>query len=653
MIKKFNEFDVNDYLGMKHLNEDVKVEDEFNQSNDDISETDVIDGQPVYENPYLAKISRIVLRMLNNANLGKFIINYNVVYIDGMPGVWIHGVDDNTKNIVCVRTTQEKRVMVFDKFSVGDQNTAKITYSTQILGFKNILEQLIKDFNSNEINESLLGPTGSQKWVQKDADGYNRLTEDDLRYLNEIIVENPAASDQQSVFQTNYINQDQCALDIADHYSQGRKFVPKNGVVILEITRYLRKYISTGSSGRSDVDAVIVSGEFDNPLNILKTFGIKKSGVQKTLGGTCNASLDEMGTDDDLIKREEARQNELKEDIADYEKKLQKMEYITNAMCHYVKQNGKLDNDDKSILKGFRGYFVTGKGGIGKSYTIKDVLKKNNMVLDRDYVEVTCGSTTTESIYNYLYQYNDKLIIFDDSPDLFSTPKKVSIWKIALQSEKSEMPLTYPIGKTNIDDTKYLYKTGNLSRQDRYFKEMGKKSRDEKKAYYEKRRKALAKELGINYSTSNADLIIKDEWKEIEAETTPLIPDKFVFNGLVIIIGNDPREYFKKELGDQQWGAIIDRFLQSDITPKSESVWAVIKKRILNEYADESIPDDLCMIPRNMTEEFVAEVDSLIAQQQYKIITWRIIDGYHVALRGKYGLMNWKDDLRNDMDINK
>ena len=73
----------------------------------------------------------------------------------------------------------------------------------------------------------------------------------------------------------------------------------------------------------------------------------------------------------------------------------------------------------------------------------------------------------------------------------------------------------------------------------------------------------------------------------------------------------------------------------------------------MKEYSNTKIPDTLCTIPRALTEEFVDEVDKLIALPQYKTMTWRVIKAYSKKLRGKYGLEDWKDDLKNDMNTDK
>lgn len=653
MIKKFDEFDVNDYLGMKHLNEDVNMEDESNDVND-VKEEDIISGQAVYTDPYLTKISNIVLRKLNDANLGRFGINYNIVYVDGVPGVWIYGLDDNSLNVVCFRDTNEKKVAIFDTFEVNAKNTARTTYSSRTLGFKNILDKMINDLQGDEINEGY----GTYNWEESDLDKYANLSQSNLKYLKGFLYTTNGTTINPTVAGPNlfneYINGSQDAAILDNFKDKRNKVSPRSATIVLAITKAFISYIQNNrhcddKKAPEEINALLSSGKYNNIITNFKNIGIEKNSIITSSGDNYNVG-DELGNNENELSNEEIMKVKIAEDTVKYEKTLRKLSIMTDAMCHYVKQNGKIDADDESALIK-RGLFLTGKGGIGKSYTIEQTLKRNNMIPNRDYVNVSSGSTTAESIYNYLYQYNNKLIIFDDTPDLFSTGRKMSMWKSALQTEGTESLLTYPLSVK--EDTKNLYKTGVLTRQERYFKEMGRKSTSEKNEYKNRRLKELQKELGAEYDRTNALLVINDEWKEIEAETVPLMPNQFSFTGLVIIVGNDSRDVLRKEIGEGHWSAIIDRFQDYDLSPMSESIWEVIKNKILDEYNDTSIPDQLCLIPRDITEEFIEEIDNLIVKPQYKIITWRLIRAYGKKLRGKYGREDWKEDLKNDMNTNK
>lgn len=79
---------------------------------------------------------------------------------------------------------------------------------------------------------------------------------------------------------------------------------------------------------------------------------------------------------------------------------------------------------------------VTGEGGLGKTYTINQVVKK---LMGDDFdvknnVEVIKGYSTARGLYNSLYDHNDKLIIFDDCDSILSDKVSLNILKGALDS---------------------------------------------------------------------------------------------------------------------------------------------------------------------------------------------------------------------------
>lgn len=646
MIKKFGDFDVQGYINNKYLKEDINFDDERNEVSD-FNENDVITGTAVYTDPYLSKITSIILRKLKRSGLGEFGVCHDIVYIDGIPGVWIYGIDDNTKNIVCCRNRNVKILSVFNSFNINAINKAITTYSTQKLGFQDMIDEMIYDLTPHNVNEA----RHAGGWSDANLEGFMTLLSPSDRDYAYSFIRNFGKQKAIDEFYSQVKAKNPDAMRVITAYVGGKeeKVTPGNGQ-----SKYLMNLAFCVVAAATDESSLKPSEKEAVDSGILDELILEYKGGAPAIKTSVDDDYEIVDDDDDTIDgitaREEERKKAIKEDTIKYEKTLRKLRIMTNAMCHYVKQNGILDNDDASAMIK-RGIFLTGKGGIGKSYTITQVLEENHMVINRDYVNVSSGSTTAESIYNYLYQYNGKLIIFDDSPDLFSTAKKVAMWKAALQTEGTDSLVSYPL--TSKDDTKGLYKTGTLTRQERYFKEMGRKSLSEKSEYRERRLKELKKELGSEYDKSGAELMINDEWKEIEAETSPLMPNSFVFDGVVIVIGNDPRQEIRKQVGEQQWSAIVDRFQDYDLVPMSESVWETIKKKIMDEYTDTSIPDDMCIIPRSMVEEFVNEVDNLIVQKQYKVMTWRLIRAYGIKLRGKYGLEDWKDDLKNDMNTNK
>lgn len=644
MIKKFKNFDSDKFIEKKKaLKEAVDADYNDDAPVKKVTEDDVITTKAVYENPIILKISNIVSKKLKDAGIGEFGIYHDIIYLNGVPGVWFYGVDDNHKSIVCCRDTNTKIISVFNDFQLGETNKAIVTYSTKKFGFKDMLAQLVDDLNTPapEVSESVLLEAGGfgGGYSKGNILNFKKFPWADKQFVYDIASKN-TKGDAKLIFK-NGIGKDKNITRILAAFSPRHEANEGSAKYIVELA------CDIFSDRYSAMDADFKS--------LADEYKMKYKGGSPAITVDYDTDLDtsdfEAEEADKLKALEDARKAEIAEDTRQYNRTLRKLKIMATAMCHYVKQNGKLDADDASAMVK-RGLFITGIGGIGKSHSIQEVLEENNMVSGRDYVNISSGSTTAESIFNYLYQYNDKLLIFDDSPDLFSEPKKIAVWKSALQSDGTKSEVTYPLQNTKDTGTK-LYKTGVLTRQERYFKEMGRKSTSEKLAYQEKRLNELRKELGVEFDRTNALTLIADEWKELQSETVPLMPDKYIYNGVVIVIGNDTREVLRREVGPGHWSAIIDRFKDFDISPMAESVWNVIKDKIMYEYGHTEIPDSLCIIPRDMVEEFVAEVDKLIVDPDHNTMTWRVICEYSKALRGKYGLEDWKEDLADSMRTNK
>ena len=357
---------------------------------------------------------------------------------------------------------------------------------------------------------------------------------------------------------------------------------------------------------------------------------------------------------------EAKHETEIEEDTRLYEKTMGRIKSIAEVMCNYVKQKGKLDKDDKSIMSR-RGVLITGKGGIGKTHSIQTAFKEKNMVINRDYVWIASGNSTADSVYKLMYDFNGKILVFDDSPNIFEGDYRISMWKNALQTDLDKCMIGYPGKESKL--TVYDVRRLKGNRQKKYFTEIGRKSLDDKDEFYKKE----MKRYGIKFSGISGkpvptvssglsqeevdDIMIKldDRWKDEEANTKPAMPNEFIFTGLVIIISNLSRERFIQQVGQGNWDAISSRFTNFDISPMAESLWRVMKKRILKDYNDKTIDDENCIIPRDMVEEFIEEVESLIPNKEYQSINWRTIIMFHDTLNGAPGRETWKETLRDEL----
>lgn len=662
MIKKFKSFDADEFINKKKalkeaLGEDIKdTVMESPEIDPDVNVDEIITGTPVYENPYLLKISNIIGKKLKSSGLGDFGVAYNVVYLNDIPGVRFFEKGGN-RSIVCCRSTNEKSISIFNNFEVGKENVAIVTYSTKKLGFKDMIDQLVDDLKGGAVNEGVINEAAERYgsgWTVKEVMSFEKLDHDERDFVYSFI-RKFGKTTAAAQFLALVSGGDPVATRIWKKY-KGTDDV-KGGPV-----KYMMDMANTvvtaanGVKQEGSYQAAVDDRILDNLIADCKGAGpaiVTKSEVLYDTG----EEVDEFEAR--RAEMEAKHKAKIDEDVKNYESTMKELELVLNAMCNYVHQNGNLDANDKSVMSR-RGILLTGKGGIGKTNTLKRVLKNKNMVLNRDYVWAGSGNSTADSVYQLMYEYNGKLIVFDDSPNLFDGDYRISMWKNALQTEIEDCLIGYPGKESKLR----VYNVRRLKgdRQKQYYTEIGRKSADDKTDFYKKE----MKKYSLYYSPSapggvaskedaDQELIdlymskIDDSWKDEEENTQPSMPNEFIFTGCVVIISNLERDGFINEVGKGNWDAISSRFDNYDISPYSETLWRVMKKKILDEFENKSIPDDKCIIPRDMVEEFIEEVETLLADPNYQSINWRTLTMFHDVLNGAPGRATWKSKLRREL----
>jgi hypothetical protein len=88
------------------------------------------------------------------------------------------------------------------------------------------------------------------------------------------------------------------------------------------------------------------------------------------------------------------------------------------------------------IIEGdFFGLLITGQAGVGKTHLVTNRLEAEGLIEDEDFVHET-GRSTAAAMYKTLYEYNGKIIIFDDCDSVFKTEDGVNLLKGALDTNK-------------------------------------------------------------------------------------------------------------------------------------------------------------------------------------------------------------------------
>ena len=652
MIKKFKNFDADEFLNKKRaLKEAVESLESKKQTmvtpkvDPNVNIDDVITGKAIYEDPYLFKICNIVWKRLKN--IGEFGVYHDIVYLNNVPGIWFYGID-NKKNIVCCRDTNIKTMSIFNDFKLGTSNKAIVTYSTEKFGFKDMIDQMVDDLkNSTVVNEELLLEAGGfgDGYSEKNIANFNRLNWYDKKYMYDLVASTKKGD---------------AVLKMVAAMNSNDKDVTRILSTFGSVTRGSCKYI-VGLA--NDVASARYTGVNKDMDSLISEYKSKYTGSGPAIAVTSNTTFitAEMEEEEEerlnAIKAEEEAR--IRKDREKYLGTIQELKEMTEVMCNYVKQNGILDRDDASAMQR-RGIILLGKGGIGKTKTVKTVLKEKNMIKNKDYVWLGSERVTADKLYTLMYKYNGKLIIFDDTGDLFEGKYNGPLWKSALQTDLEDCEIGYPGKESKLK----FYDDRILSdRQKRYYAEIGAKSDEDKTIFY----KQQMKKRGLSYSQLGKGIVSEDPdmsqqdidylmdkidalWKEESQNVEPSIPTHFYYTGVVIIMSNLDKETFVDSVGGpSSWKALRSRFVNFNISPYSETLWNVIKDQILNEYHNESLDDDLCMIPRNMTEEFIEEVENLLAEDPCDGLTYRTIVGFSTTLRGAPGLRSWKTKLRREL----
>jgi len=84
-------------------------------------------------------------------------------------------------------------------------------------------------------------------------------------------------------------------------------------------------------------------------------------------------------------------------------------------------------------LKHNNGLLVVGPGGTGKSWTVMEALGETSLKEGRDWIRIP-GYSTPVGLYNTLYEWRDRLVIFDDCDSVFRDLTGINILKSILDT---------------------------------------------------------------------------------------------------------------------------------------------------------------------------------------------------------------------------
>ncbi|NBO22212.1 hypothetical protein EBU94_02565 [bacterium] len=83
----------------------------------------------------------------------------------------------------------------------------------------------------------------------------------------------------------------------------------------------------------------------------------------------------------------------------------------------------------------FNSLFISGKAGTGKTFNVEKALKDEGLTAEKDYT-IMSGAVSVIEMYKKFFQYNDKVLVFDDCDAVFRDENGRNILKAALDTKK-------------------------------------------------------------------------------------------------------------------------------------------------------------------------------------------------------------------------
>jgi hypothetical protein len=633
MIKTFKNFDE------ELRSQKVYEANDYDYDNEDVLIDDSIIPDLISDDKILLQISNIILKSLNDPknDLGKFTIKPTVIQLNNTPSAYFYNKDKSI-NIVACRKNSIKYVYLFKKFDLGSSNIADLVLSTNTTGFKEIIDRLISrlsSFNNENINEARVS---TNKW-QEQYGTYAPYTDKDVLCFIELSTES-----RKSIFK---IIIDEISRNPKKPVNSSSKRIPDD--VLDELREiYNKKGIAfSASTIRIKIASAFYnaySGETKHADDMSKLFLNTDYEPGKTI-----VTKEEITEEEDVTTYSKATaffdEKEYIEGFKEFKKTMQDIFDTTCSFCNYVKNNGEISKKDIKQTKGKRCMVITGRPGTGKSEYVYQALTKMQMRPDKDYHVFTSANTAAESLYKAFYNYNGKLLIFDDTADLFNSQYKGSLWQNAFQKTVHRSVIASPKKSTDDDSKKSLktYPTADVSRQERYFLEVGNKSNAIKRDFIEKEKEKITArykdEHGIDdieiklsdKDKRSIDRLVEKSWSEYSSKIKPAMPDSFSYGGVVIIITNKKRAVLASDkIMGEIWKSIESRAKNFSVDPGNQEIWLAIKEKIIQQtedFNDGKIKDpEICMIPPGVADKFIEFVEHTFATEtKYQFMTFRTV----------------------------
>lgn len=195
----------------------------------------------------------------------------------------------------------------------------------------------------------------------------------------------------------------------------------------------------------------------------------------------------------------------------------------------------------------FNSLMISGRAGTGKTFSVEKALKDEGLIIDDDYIMVS-GAVSTIMMFKKMFQYRNKVLVFDDCDAVFRDENGRNILKAALDTKKV-------------------------------------------------RRISYLKKSGLVFDPKDFEMDPEGEFNMIE---NGMVPAYFDFAGRVIFISNLPKDKADPD------GAIRSRSILMDVNPDDATLMERIKT--LLPYLD---PKDMPLKDKQEIYEFMKKANDV------------------------------------------
>lgn len=299
----------------------------------------------------------------------------------------------------------------------------------------------------------------------------------------------------------------------------------------------------------------------------------------------------------------------------EYENILHIMDVVIRDMVDYTKmaRKEKLKN-----INGWVALFISGSGGIGKSQTWEDIKDELNLIRGRDYAERGNSAVNAKALYEFIYENNGKLLVFDDTPDLFTGSSfTTSFWKKALEPKGKFPRITAPQ-----ESGSRFYSVEDCMEGDII---------NYRKMYYME----CPKKLTNKDTRGKSD----EEIEKMEKESLiRMIPNEMDVMSRYLIITNNTEKEMQNILGESSWGAIKSRVVWVEVAPMPVVIWAKLKQNLV-KIRDEKKEDGV--IPYEYVDDAIKIVEDLLSVGEAGNLNFRVFSDGNLKKSMLHGL-DWK-----------